>query len=119
MPYVQRDSTGQVVAIFAQPGPGHDEFLPAGHPELAALSGAGEFAHLDADLREELAADDDFLFTMVPRSVIDHETHGAKHDDAMRMFDSGHWSSPLLCREDTLRQRFWGRVNFEHMRLKF
>mgnify|MGYP000207949686 FL=1 len=50
MPYVQRDSTGQVVAIFAQPGPGHDEFLPAGHPELAALSGAGEFAHLDADL---------------------------------------------------------------------
>ncbi|MBL8433526.1 MAG: hypothetical protein JNL99_01190 [Zoogloea sp.] len=50
MPYVQRDSTGQVVAIFAQPDPGHDEFLPAGHPELAALSGAGEFAHLDADL---------------------------------------------------------------------
>ena len=50
MPYVQRDTTGQVVAIFAQPGPGHDEFLPAGHPELAALSGAGEFAHLDADL---------------------------------------------------------------------
>ncbi len=50
MPYVQRDSTGQVVAIFAQPGPGHDEFLPAGHPELAALAGAGEFAHLDADL---------------------------------------------------------------------
>ena len=35
MPYVQRDSTGQVVAIFAQPGPGHDEFLPAGHPEPA------------------------------------------------------------------------------------
>ena len=73
----------------------------------------------DALSAKELAADDDFLFTMVPRSVIDHETHGAKHDDAMRMFDSGHWSSPLLCREDTLRQRFWGRVNFEHMRLKF
>jgi hypothetical protein len=50
MPYVQRDSTGQVVAIFAQPGPGHDEPLPAGHPDLAALAGAGEFAHLDADL---------------------------------------------------------------------
>ncbi|MDD3327755.1 MAG: hypothetical protein PHW25_11800 [Zoogloea sp.] len=50
MPYVQRDSTGQVVAIFAQPGPGHDELLPAGHPELAALAGASEFAHLDADL---------------------------------------------------------------------
>lgn len=50
MPYVQRDSTGQVVAIFAQPGPGHDEHLPAGHPDLAALAGAGEFAHLDADL---------------------------------------------------------------------
>ena len=33
MPYVQRDSTGQVVAIFAQPGPGHDEPLPAGHPD--------------------------------------------------------------------------------------
>lgn len=50
MPYVQRDSTGQVVAIFAQPGPGHDELLPAGHPDLAALAGADEFAHLDADL---------------------------------------------------------------------
>lgn len=50
MPYVQRDSTGQVVAIFAQPGPGHDEFLPPGHPDLAALAGAAEFAHLDADL---------------------------------------------------------------------
>ena len=49
MPYVQRDSTGQVAAIFAQPGPGHDEHLPAGHPDLAALAGAGEFAHLDAD----------------------------------------------------------------------
>ncbi len=50
MPYVQRDSTGQVVAIFAQPGPGHDELLAPGHPELGALAGAGEFAHLDADL---------------------------------------------------------------------
>lgn len=50
MPYVQRDSTGQVVAILAQPGPGHDELLPPGHPDLAALVGADEFAHLDADL---------------------------------------------------------------------
>ena len=50
MPYVQRDSTGQVVAIFARPGPGHDEQLPAGHPDLAALAGADGFAHLDADL---------------------------------------------------------------------
>lgn len=50
MPYVQRDSAGQVVAIFAQPGPGHDELLPAGHPDLTALAGVGEFAHLDADL---------------------------------------------------------------------
>ena len=50
MPYVQRDATDQVVAIFAQPGPGHDEILPAGHPELAALACADTFAHLDADL---------------------------------------------------------------------
>lgn len=47
MPYVQRDTAGQVVAIFAEPGPGHDEQLPAGHPDLA---GADGFAHLDADL---------------------------------------------------------------------
>jgi hypothetical protein len=32
MPYVQRDSTGQVVAIFAQPGPGHDEPCPPATP---------------------------------------------------------------------------------------
>lgn len=50
MPYVQRDSAGKVVAIFAQPGPGHDELLPAGHLDLAALVDADHFAHLDADL---------------------------------------------------------------------
>ena len=51
MPYVQRDAAGQVVAIFAQPGPGHAEPLPAGHPDLAALAGDGsDFARLDADL---------------------------------------------------------------------
>ncbi len=50
MPYVQRDSTGQVVALFAAAGPGHDEELPAGHPDAAALAGSGEFARLDADL---------------------------------------------------------------------
>ena len=46
MPYVQRDSTGQVVALFAEAGPGHDEELPAGHPDAAALAGSGEFARL-------------------------------------------------------------------------
>ena len=50
MPYVQRDTAGQVVAIFAEPGPGHDELLPAGHPDLAALASPDGFAHLDADL---------------------------------------------------------------------
>ena len=50
MPFVQRDSTGTVVALFADAGPDHPEHLPAGHPDLAPLTGPDEFTRLDADL---------------------------------------------------------------------
>ncbi|WP_153161659.1 hypothetical protein [Zoogloea sp. 1C4] len=50
MPYVQRDATGRVVALFTEAGPGHEEELPLGHPDTAALTGSGDFARLDADL---------------------------------------------------------------------
>lgn len=50
MPYVQRDASGAVTALFTQAGPDHQEELPTGHPDLAALTGPGEFARLDADL---------------------------------------------------------------------
>ena len=50
MPYVQRDFAGQVVALFSTAGPGHQEELPSGHPDLASLTGSGEFTRLDAEL---------------------------------------------------------------------
>ena len=51
MPYVQRDAAGQVTALFAEAGPGHEEELPLGHPDTAALTGSErDFARLDADL---------------------------------------------------------------------
>ena len=50
MPYVQRDATGWVVALFTEAGPGHEEELPLGHPDSAALTGSEDFARLDADL---------------------------------------------------------------------
>lgn len=50
MPFVQRDASGAVIALFTQAGPDHPEELPAGHPDLAAFSGPSEFARLDADL---------------------------------------------------------------------
>ncbi|MDD2669846.1 hypothetical protein [Zoogloea sp.] len=50
MPYVQRDFAGQVVALFSTAGPGHQEELPTGHPDLASLTGSGEFTRLDAEL---------------------------------------------------------------------
>lgn len=50
MPYVQRDSAGQVVALFSTAGPGHQEELPSSHPDLASLTGSGEFTRLDAEL---------------------------------------------------------------------
>lgn len=49
MPFVERDATGRVTAVFIDAGPGHQEELPAGHTDLADLAG-GDFARLDADL---------------------------------------------------------------------
>ena len=68
---------------------------------------------------EELAADKPFLFCMVPRSVIEKETHGSKKERALKIYDEKKWGSPILCKDDALRQRFWARVNFEHMKSKF
>ena len=73
----------------------------------------------EALTKEEQEADKPFLFSMVPRSVIAKETHGDKKQRALKMFDSGNWGSPLLCKEDSVGQRFWAKVNFEHMKSKF
>lgn len=51
MPFVQRDAAGQITAIFTEPGPGHEESLPPGHPELISVAGCDDdFSRLDADL---------------------------------------------------------------------
>lgn len=76
-------------------------------------------ADLTAALGSDAMADKRFLFSMVPSSVVAQETHGTNRERAMSLFTEGKWGSPLLNPHDTLRQRFWARVNFEHMRSKF
>ena len=76
------------------------------------------------DLRNALTAteqkaENPFLFCMVPRAVVAKETHDDRRERALRLFGSRTAGSPLLCREDTLPQRFWARVNYEHMRSRF
>lgn len=67
----------------------------------------------------ELDAHDPFLFSMVPKSVIAKETHGQNRTEALALWDAKKWQNPLLNPRDCLAQRFWARINFEHMRSKF
>lgn len=39
MPYVQRDASGQISAIFQKPGANADEFLPNDHPDIQIFFG--------------------------------------------------------------------------------
>ena len=74
---------------------------------------------VDALPSDELAADRQFLFSMVPRSVIAAEAPSYKRNIALTMFDAGFAANPLLCEDDVFAQRFWANVNYAHMRCKF
>ena len=73
MPYVRRDSQGQLASLHRQLEGGAEEFLPDDHAEVQAFVGrqAGtspqEFARLDADFVRVL---EDVIDTLVSRNLI-------------------------------------------------
>lgn len=68
----------------------------------------------------ELAADREFLFTTVPRSVILREVDTVEQRERVnRLWRAGVWGNPVLNPDDALKQRFWAQVNFQHMRARF
>lgn len=71
-------------------------------------------------LADEIPDGREFMFSMLPLSVVRKELKGRPaYADAMRLFSEGKWGNPLMNREDCLEQRFWAWVNYEHMRTKF
>lgn len=66
-----------------------------------------------------LKADDEFLFTMIPRHVAAQELNGMLREKVLAMYSSERWQNPLINENDCFKQRFWAMVNFEHMKLKF
>ena len=73
----------------------------------------------DALRSKEALADRKFLFTMVPRHVAARETSGDLMEAVLTMYATDAWQNPLMNSDDCLTQRFWGLVNFEHMKAKF
>lgn len=73
----------------------------------------------DALRSKEALADRKFLFTMVPRHVAARETTGDLREAVLTMYATDAWQNPLMNSDDCLTQRFWGLVNFEHMKTKF
>lgn len=120
---VMNDADGNPHFLEVNTRPGRNTFYVslAGCPFVKPI--VEHYVH-GRDLHEaldpsELAAEDPFLFCMVPRSVVEQETHGDKKERALKLFDAGVWQNPLLNKEDGAKQRFWAKVNFEHMRSKF
>lgn len=73
----------------------------------------------DALRDKEMLADREFLFTMVPRHVASKETSGMLRSAVLNMYATDNWKNPLMNPDDCLTQRFWGFLNFEHMKTKF
>lgn len=73
----------------------------------------------DALRDREIVADKEFLFTMVPRYVAAKEITGDLRAAVLNMYATDAWQNPLMNPSDCLTQRFWGLVNFEHMKTKF
>ncbi|MBE9610103.1 hypothetical protein [Chitinilyticum piscinae] len=71
MPYVRRNSQGDITAIYREPEPGADEFLPAHSGELAEFFGqsgdAAQFQELDISLIRVL---EDLIDVMIQKNQL-------------------------------------------------
>ncbi len=75
MPYVRRDNTGRVVAVFAESQPGAEEALPTGHPDIQGfltLDGAGDehLATLSSSDAGLIRVIEDLIDILVDKHVI-------------------------------------------------
>lgn len=52
MPFVLRDETGRIAALYREQTPDAREYLPSGHPEVAEFSGQEALAGERADMRQ-------------------------------------------------------------------
>jgi hypothetical protein len=71
MPYVKRDSAGQIIAMLKTPESGSDEFLPVSSPEVVDFLGNPGpdrlFHELDVDLIRVL---EDLVDTLIHKNVL-------------------------------------------------
>ena len=52
MPFVTRDETGRVLALYREQTADAPEYLPAGHPEVLAFAGQGDGSGERPDMRQ-------------------------------------------------------------------
>lgn len=116
-----RDGKPRFLEVNARPGRNTYYVTLAGCPFVRPI--VEHYVHgmetQDALRDKELIAGDEFLFTMVPRHVAAKETAGALRAEVLGMYSREAWRNPLLNPSDCLAQRFWGMVNFVHMKTKF
>lgn len=78
MPFVERDSSGKIVAARAAPTAASNEWVDAGHPDLAALTGSTTDASRPDSVRAALEHSDqglirvleDLIDTLLAKDVI-------------------------------------------------
>ncbi|MCB6184073.1 hypothetical protein LIN78_11000 [Leeia sp. TBRC 13508] len=71
MPYVKRDDSGEVIAIFKQATPEANEFLPQHSPEIARFLGQNEDSTLFTGLDNELVRVlEDLVDTLITKNLL-------------------------------------------------
>jgi hypothetical protein len=58
MPFVTRDETGRVTALYREQTPDAQEYLPAGHPEILDFTGQGTGEDGGSDERPDMRRSD-------------------------------------------------------------
>ena len=71
MPYVRRNASGAIDALFAEPAPNASEQLPPQHIEVLAFlgvsGGTAGFGILDADF---VRVTEDLIYTLIDKGVL-------------------------------------------------
>lgn len=70
MPYVQRDASGQISAIFQKPGKDASEFLPNNHPDIQGFFG-GILPQIGRDQASARLTETDISLIRVIEDIID------------------------------------------------
>ncbi|WP_028455113.1 hypothetical protein [Chitinilyticum litopenaei] len=100
MPYVRRNSDGEITALFRDPEPGAEEFLPLHSPEIAGFAGSQPdtelFQGLDIELIRVL---EDLIDVMI-------------HKNLLRLTDLPLPAQQKLLSRKRLRESLSNQINF-------